>query len=316
MRPISPGVIMFNRAILAALLGAILLAVAPLAQAVEIKHDLGTTEVPDAPKRIVVLEYSFVDSLAAVGVAPVGIADDDTRESIVPAYTAVIGDDWKSVGTRKSPSLEVIASLQPDLIIADTSRHEAIYGALSEIAPTIAFDSLTGTYQVALEAAKTIAHAVGKDAEMAARLAEHEKKMEGFKAEIGDVSAWSAQFIIDNGEGIFLHSPVSYNGSLLAWFGFKNNMPTPDGHTYEEAIVKTSLEQLSEINPQVILRGKYADPGLTDSWVGQPLYDNVEAVRTGNVFDVNAHEWSRLRGVIASEVSGANLVEIVKNLKK
>ena len=193
---------------------------------------------------------------------------------------------------------------------------EAVYGALSEIAPTIVFDSLTGTYEVALEAAKTIAHAVGKDAEMAARLEEHTKKMDGFKAEIGDVSGWSAQFIIDNGEGIFLHSPVSYNGSLLAWFGFKSNMPTPDGHTYSEAIVNTSLEQLSEINPRFIIRGKYADPGLTDSWKGQPLWENVEAVQKGNVYDVVAHEWSRLRGVIASEVSAANLVEIVTQLKK
>lgn len=307
---------MLNKAIAATLFGAVVMLAASFAQAVEIKHDLGTTEVPDHPQRIVVLEYSFVDTLAAVGVKPVGIADDEKRDSVVPAYTDVIGTEWISVGTRKSPSLEVIASLQPDLIIADTSRHEAIYGSLSEIAPTIMFDSLTGTYEVALEAAKTITHAVGKDAEMEARMAEHTKKMEAYKAEIGDVSGWSAQFFIDNGEGIFLHSPVSYNGSLLAWFGFKNNMPTPDGHTYEQAIVKTSLEQLSEINPQVIIRGKYADPGLTDSWVGQPLYDNVEAVKTGNLFDVNAHEWSRLRGVIASEVSGANLVEIVKNLKK
>jgi ABC-type Fe3+-citrate transport system substrate-binding protein len=286
------------------------------ALAAEITHDLGVTNVPDNPQRIVVLEYSFVDTLAAVGAAPVGIADDDARESVVHVYTEVIGDSWKSVGTRKSPSLEVIASLQPDLIIADTGRHEAIYGALSEIAPTIAFDSLTGTYEVAIEAAKTIAHAVGKDAEMDARLAEHTAKMDGFKAEIGDVSALSAQFMIDNGEGIFLHSPVSYNGSLLAWFGFKSNMPTPDGHTYEEAIVSTSLEQLSEINPQIILRGKYADPGLTESWAGQPLFDNLDAVKTGNLFDVNAHEWSRLRGVIASEVSAANLVEILKQLKQ
>jgi ABC-type Fe3+-citrate transport system substrate-binding protein len=307
---------MFIKSLLAGLAGAMMLAAALPAQAVEITHDLGTTEVPDAPQRIVVLEYSFVDTLAAVGVKPVGIADDEKRDSIVPIYTAVIGDEWTSVGTRKTPSLEVIASLQPDLIIADTSRHEAVYGALSEIAPTIAFDSLTGTYEVALEAAKTIAHAVGKDAEMEARLAEHTTKMEAFKAEVGDVSGWSAQFIVDNGEGIFLHSPVSYNGSLLAWFGFKSNMPSPDGHTYEEAIVNTSLEQLSEINPQLILRGKYADPGLTDSWVGQPLYDNIDAVKTGNLFDVNAHEWSRLRGVLASEVSAANLVEIVKQLKQ
>ena len=304
------------KSLLAGLAGVMMLAAIVPARAVEITHDLGTTEVPDVPQRIVVLEYSFVDTLAAVGVSPVGIADDDKRLSIVPIYTAIIGDEWTSVGTRKSPSLELIASLQPDLIIADTSRHEAVYEALSEIAPTIAFDSLTGTYEVAIEAAKTIAHAVGKDAEMDARLVEHNAKMEAFMAEIGDVSAWSAQFIVDNGEGIFLHSPVSYNGSLLAWFGFKNNMPTPDGHTYEEAIVNTSLEQLSEINPQVILRGKYADPGLTDSWVGQPLYDNVEAVKAAHVYDVNAHEWSRLRGVLASEVSGANLVDIVKQLKQ
>lgn len=303
------------KSLLLALAGAVLVGAAPAA-AVDITHDLGTTTVPDNPQRIVVLEYSFVDTLAAVGVKPVGIADDNARASIVPAYTAVIGDDWTSVGVRREPSLEIIASLQPDLIIADTSRHEAVYGALSEIAPTIVFDSLTGTYEVALEAAKTIAHAVGKDAEMAARLEEHTKKMDGFKAEIGDVSGWSAQFIIDNGEGIFLHSPVSYNGSLLAWFGFKSNMPTPDGHTYSEAIVNTSLEQLSEINPQFIIRGKYADPGLTDSWKGQPLWENVEAVQKGHVYDVVAHEWSRLRGVIASEVSAANLVELVKQLKK
>jgi ABC-type Fe3+-citrate transport system substrate-binding protein len=304
------------KSLFAGVAGVMMLAAILPAHAVEITHDLGTTEVPDAPKRIVVLEYSFVDTLAAVGVAPVGIADDDARETIVPAYTAIIGDDWKSVGTRKSPSLEIIASLQPDLIIADTSRHEAIYGALSEIAPTISFDSLTGTYDVAIEAAKTIAHAIGKDKEMVARLAEHTAKMDAFKAQIGDVSAWSAQFVIDNGEGIFLHSPVSYNATLLGWFGFKNNMQTPDGHTYEEAVVNTSLEQLAEVNPQIIIRGKYADPGLTDSWVGQPIYDNIAAVKSGNVFDVNAHEWSRLRGVIASEVSAANLVEIVQNLKK
>lgn len=303
------------KSLLAAVGGALVLACAPV-QAVEITHDLGTTEVPDNPQRIVVLEYSFVDTLAAVGVKPVGIADDNTRESIVPAYTEVIGDDWTSVGLRREPSLELIASLQPDLIIADTSRHEAIYGALGEIAPTIAFDSLTGTYDVAIEAAKTIAHAVGKDAEMEARLVEHKAKMDGFKAELGDVSDWSAQFMIDNGEAIFLHSPVSYNGSLLAWFGFKSNMKTPDGHSYPEAIVQTSLEQLSEINPQIILRGKYADPGLTESWAGQPLWDNLDAVKAGNLYDVTAHNWSRLRGVIASEVSGANLVEIVKQLKK
>ncbi len=286
------------------------------ASALEVTHDLGTTEVPDEPKRIVALEYSFVDSLAAVGVAPVGIADDNDRARIVPAYTDVIGDDWTSVGTRAAPSLEIIASLQPDLIIADISRHEAIYGALSEIAPTLVFDSLTGKYDVALDSARTIASAVGKGTEMDARLAEHEEIMAGYKSEIGDVSDLSIQFLVDNGKGVYLHTPDSYNGSLLAWFGFKSNMTPNGGDTYADVIAQSSLEQLSEVNPEIILRGKYADPGLTDSWEGQPLYDAIAAVSSGQVFDINAHEWSRLRGVLASEVSGASLVEVMKSVAR
>lgn len=286
------------------------------AWATEITHDLGVTDVPDNPQRIVVLEFSFLDSLVAVGVAPVGIADDGDRSMVVPAYTAIIGDDWTSVGKRPEPNIEVIASLQPDLIIADTNRHGAIYEALSEIAPTIAFDSYTGTYEVALEAAKTIAHAVGKDAEMDARLAEHTTRMEAYKAEIGDVSGISIQFLIDNGQAIYLHAPTSYNGTLLAYLGFTSTMPVPAGHAASDVIAQSSLEQLSEINPDVILRGKYADPGLTDSWAGQALWDNLKAVSSNNVVDVNAHEWARLRGLVASEVSAANIVDIVKHLNR
>ena len=38
------------------------------------------------PSRVVVLEYSFVDALAQVGVSPVGVADDN--KSIVFAASA------------------------------------------------------------------------------------------------------------------------------------------------------------------------------------------------------------------------------------
>ena len=36
-------------------------------------------KVPKHPKRVVVLEYSFVDALAALNVKPVGIADDNKK---------------------------------------------------------------------------------------------------------------------------------------------------------------------------------------------------------------------------------------------
>ncbi|WP_238705053.1 ABC transporter substrate-binding protein [Parasedimentitalea marina] len=94
---------------------------------------MGSTTVSDAPQRVGVLEFSFIDALASVGVAPVGIADDNKRVGVFPAYSDVTGDDWVSVGTPKTPSLEIIASLQRDLIIADKTRHAAAYDTLSEI---------------------------------------------------------------------------------------------------------------------------------------------------------------------------------------
>ena len=87
---------------------------------VEIKHEEGKTKVPKHPKRVVVLEYSFVDALASLDVKPVGIADDKKKERIIKPLRDKIGN-YTSVGARKQPNLEEISKLKPDLIIAAVS---------------------------------------------------------------------------------------------------------------------------------------------------------------------------------------------------
>ncbi|MEM9630186.1 MAG: Fe(3+) dicitrate ABC transporter substrate-binding protein [Pseudomonadota bacterium] len=290
-----------------------LAALAPLPTvAADITHELGTTIVPDSPKRIVVLEFSFIDALASLGVAPVGIADDNKRERIVPAYTKIIGEDWLSVGTRKTPSLEIIASLQPDLIIADKARHEAAYATLSEIAPTIVLDSLGGDYHDAVEQMTVIGAALGLEEKAAERVAEHKAKMDGYAEEIAKTSKGvSAQFGVTNAKGLWLHSPASYNGSVLEMFGFSSNMKPGEGGVYEKNYVPTTLEQLSVIDPDILILGKYVDPSFTDGWSGEDLFENLSAVRNKNVFYVTAHNWSRLRGLLAAELTAQDLLDIM-----
>lgn len=281
----------------------------------EITHELGTTLVPDAPKRIVVLEFSFVDALASVGVAPVGIADDNKRDRIIAAYTDIIGNDWVSVGTRKTPSLEVIASLQPDLIIADKTRHEAAYATFSEIAPTIVLDSLGGDYHDALDQMTTIGAALGLEAAAEARVAVHNALMQDYIAQIATNSKDVAvQFGVTNANGLWLHSPKSYNGSLLELFGFSSNMTLSDGGVYEVNYVPTSLEQLSVVNPDVLILGKYADPAFTDGWASEALYEELAAVKADHVYNVTAHNWSRLRGLLAAELTAQDLLQITANI--
>ncbi|RIL77683.1 iron citrate ABC transporter substrate-binding protein, partial [Staphylococcus equorum] len=84
---------------------------------VEVKHEAGTTTVKGEPKRVVALEYSFVDALVSLGVKPVGIADDGKKGNIIEPIKDKVGN-YKSVGSRKQPNLEVISELKPDLIIA------------------------------------------------------------------------------------------------------------------------------------------------------------------------------------------------------
>jgi iron complex transport system substrate-binding protein len=279
----------------------------------DIEHELGTTAVPDTPERIVVLEFSFIDGLASVGIAPVGIADDNKRERVIPAYTDVIGDDWISVGTRATPSLEIIASLNPDLIIADLSRHEAAYDTLSEIAPTIVLNSLGGDYNDAVAQMSVIGEAIGKPVEMEARIAEHQATMAAYAEQVEARAAnLTVQFGVSRIDALSLHSSASYNGSLMTMLGFDVAMETPEtGGVREVNYVSTSLEQLSEINPDILIFGAYTDPSIEQTWESEALYQGMTAVQEGHVFNVTAHNWSRLRGMLAAELTAADLNEIL-----
>ena len=90
---------------------------------VMIKHDGGTTKLDKNPERVVALEFSYVDALAALDIKPVGIADDGKKGRILKPIREKIGD-YKSVGLRKQPNLEEISNQKPDLIIVDTNRHK------------------------------------------------------------------------------------------------------------------------------------------------------------------------------------------------
>lgn len=50
---------------------------------ITIKHDLGKTKVAKNPKRVVVLELGFIDTLLDLGIKPVGVADDNKAKQLI-----------------------------------------------------------------------------------------------------------------------------------------------------------------------------------------------------------------------------------------
>jgi iron complex transport system substrate-binding protein len=260
-----------------------------------VQHELGKTEITGTPKRVVTLELSFVDSLNALGVEPVGIADDNKKDMIEKLVDKKM--DYTSVGTREQPNLEVISSLQPDLIIADAQRHKAIYKELQQIAPTVVLKSRESTYEENLDAFTTIAKAMNKEEQGKKRLEEHKQTMKDLKEKLAD-----------NEKATVLPAVVR-DGQLLEQIGFKNPIDTKD------AYAQMNLEQLSKIDPDILILANNEGKLLTDEWKDNPLWKDLKAVKNNQVYNVDRDLWTRFRGIISAENIGKDMNKLLDEKK-
>lgn len=279
---------------------------APVRAETRIRHAQGELVLPQPPKRVVALEFSFVDALVAVGMAPIGIADDRQPERIIgPLRDAVKG--YASVGSRYQPSLEAIAALKPDLIIADQQLHQAVYSELQAIAPTLIVDVRSSTYQEDLETLPMVARALGKEEQMRQRLRRHAEVMDKYARTIENDQKLTAVFGVSSDKGSWLHTEATYAAGVLKRLGFDTPLKRGGNRMWSVPYVKTGLEQLLAINPDILLLGRYSQPAQIDSWAKNPLWRGLKAVQNKRVYWVDGNVWARSRGLISAELMTAQL---------
>ncbi|MDU5638181.1 MAG: Fe(3+) dicitrate ABC transporter substrate-binding protein [Haemophilus parainfluenzae] len=286
-------------------LASALLMVSAFASAVTVKDAKGEFTLDKTPSRVVALEYSFVDALAQVGVSPVGVADDNKIDRILPQVREKIAA-WQSVGTRSQPSLEVIASLKPDLIIADPSRHTAVFEELKKIAPTVMFDSRHESYQENLETAQKIGDLVGKSAEMKAKINEHNDYIANIAKNLG-VQGKKASFGTSREDKFNIQNDNGYVGSFLTTLGF-----APTKLNSDQAFVEINLEQLVMEKPEYLFIAHYRDESIARKWEAEPLWKAIPAVKANHVYSVDADMWARGRGLEASKIMAKQIEGFVK----
>ncbi|MBS5013923.1 MAG: ABC transporter substrate-binding protein [Haemophilus parainfluenzae] len=286
-------------------LASALLMVSAFASAVTVKDAKGEFTLDKTPSRVVVLEYSFVDALAQVGVSPVGVADDNKIDRILPQVREKIAA-WQSVGTRSQPSLEVIASLKPDLIIADPSRHTAVFEELKKIAPTVMFDSRHESYQENLETAQKIGDLVGKSAEMKAKINEHNDYIANIAKNLG-VQGKKASFGTSREDKFNIQNDNGYVGSFLTTLGF-----APTKLNSDQAFVEINLEQLVMEKPEYLFIAHYRDESIARKWEAEPLWKAIPAVKANHVYSVDSDMWARGRGLEASKIMAKQIEGFVK----
>ena len=264
----------------------------------QVNHTFGSLTMHGTPKRVVALEYSFVDAMLSVGVKPVALADDNNRARILPQYRSTLGD-YVSVGLRQTPNLETISAQKPDLIIADADRHRGIFRQLERIAPTIVLDSLQQAYLPNLHSAVVIGQALNKCGAMIKRLQRHRANIQRVKKVIPANERRNVMFAVSTTTVFNMHNSRAYTPSLLEALGLKATaQQKPKGDPYQEL----TLETLYSYNPDVLFIARYGTNTFADKWADSPIWKQINAVKNGKVFFVNGDLWSRWRGMSAGEV--------------
>ena len=262
---------------------------------ITVQHKLGTTKLNSKPKKIAVLELSFLDSLHNLDIDPVAIADDGETNKVTDVTN---GEkiDYVSVGDRKEPNLEELSSMDLDLIIADTSRHSEIYEDLSKIAPTIVLDSIDSSYDEYIENFETIAKIVGKEDVAKTKIEEAEKVLSDVKDKAKDkVSDEEVLTVSPKNDEYTAHTSSSFVGQVLEKAGFTNAVQS------EDVEASLSLEQLVEIDPDIIVYMREdIDTTIYEEWKDTELYKSLKSVKNNEVYvTVSRKPWTQYRGFIS-----------------
>ncbi len=262
-------------------------------------HSQGETRISGTPKRVVTLFQGANDTAVALGVTPVGVVDAWAQGAHYDYLDKAL-DGVSSVGLETQPSLEAIALLEPDLIIASRRRHEAIYPQLAQIAPTV---SLATVFDVP-RTLEIMGQALNREDKANALWVDWQARLKDFRQQaertLGNRWPLSATVLNFRADHTRLYLGGSYAGSVLKDLGFTQ----PPAHPKNLWMMKlTTKESIPIIDADVVFYFMEDDPSVRDSfdaWTRHPLWQNLDAARNQQVYPVDRVAWNLAGGILGA----------------
>jgi iron complex transport system substrate-binding protein len=249
-----------------------------------VRHAMGETRIERAPVRVVTLDTGELDTAVELGIKPVGAVDygaDGLPAYFEPGETEGV----QVVGTIDQPNLEAIARLRPDVILSSKLRHEALYGQLSQIAPTIFAERVGVTWKLNFD---LFAQALGREEQAARtreryarRVAELSQRLPSPRPSISVVRVMPTN--------IRLYQRANFLGLLLTDLGF----PRPGPQNVDDFAAEVGLEQLDQADADVIVVAVFDVLKNTnaDAVLSSPIWKQLPAVQAGRVHKVDDQTW-------------------------
>ncbi|QEO10582.1 Fe2+-enterobactin ABC transporter substrate-binding protein [Protaetiibacter larvae] len=263
-----------------------------------IEHELGETEIPAKPVRIVSTSLTLTGTLLAIGApvvassatSPGGIADDN-------GFFAQWSDAAADAGVEVLyPDLEfdeeAVIAAEPDLIVVSTTGADSTadqYEALSEIAPTIVLDYGADSWQLLAE---KLGEATGLE-EQAAQL------VESFDAEVARVAGeitvpeGTANAVVFSGAeyDLAFAKPQGAHAQLLTALGFTVEGAPDEFDTSEQP--RNDFAFVSLENSAVALTGQTVflvsgEESDAEALAATPVFANAPAVTSDGIVPLGA----------------------------
>jgi iron complex transport system substrate-binding protein len=286
----------------------------PVRRSRTVRDAYGRVRLPVEPKRVVAVDRGAADIAVAVGIMPIGVADE---VSAFP-YLAARLDGVPRVGPPDSPDFERILALRPDLILGlDAYLEETkAYARLSEIAPT--FAARFGAGETWLEFSADLARGLGRQQRFDGVVDAYQAKVDKLRADIGDPAATTASIVrVDpaGGSDHMIYLAGMFCGNVVyndVGLGVPEQLretagdPATAWTDFErESILEVSPEQFRMAEADALFIWNHSDDEdqseLVEAVMSDPLFERLDAVRAGRVHPVGTH-W------IQETVTGASMM--------
>jgi iron complex transport system substrate-binding protein len=263
-----------------------------------IVHDFGTTELKKVPKRIVILDNLYGEILEPLDLTPVGAT---TGQEGSQEFSTLFKKHYKdadvvSVGWQKSPDLEKIKELKPDLILM-TVDQEGLYDKLSEIAPTVGYRINTDENWDYHETSLKVAEIFDKRDEMKDALDRMDAKeavfAENVKAKFGDQKL---MYLRVTGNDIRYYA-YGHFGYLYDTYKF-NRAQTFNPEDMYQVI---DIDKLKDLNPDLLIVQADSQELLDNKLKNTPVWSNLKAVQNNNVIYADYSTYMLGFGIVSQE---------------
>ncbi|MEN0119218.1 MAG: ABC transporter substrate-binding protein [Agrobacterium cavarae] len=232
-------------------------------------------------RRIATVDWAAAESLLALGVAPLAVADtgyyNQRMPQLLPAATHDVGPFWEV-------NLELLDRLRPDLIFIGAASL-FMTPRLSEIAPVEVVEDMTG--DKAYGRAAAILRQCGRVAglpstQVEAVLSNIEQRMQSLAARVSRVRPVCILLPDQSGSSALVYGNGSMPGAVVTRLGLQNGWQGP---TNANGFTKVGFDQLMSLDDAVFMQIEIPSlaPQTNRALGNSQLWHRLPAVRQGRV---------------------------------